>query len=149
MNKKILSFVLAFVMLLSSFTAFAEGDSKAITVYLTLSKYGEFAEDKDGEKMVLREISLTGKETYTLDDVFSFAHSLYYPDGEEGYASSVGEWGLGIDKLWGDTSYNFGYTINSVSAYGAGDLIKNGDYIDAFIYKNMYPLTEGYAYFDK
>lgn len=149
MNKKILSFVLAFIMLLSAFTAFTEGDSEAITVYLTLSKYGDFAEDKDGEQMVLREISLTGKETYTLDDAFSLAHSLYYPDGEEGYASSVGEWGFGVDKLWGDTSYNFGYSVNSVSAYGAGDQIENGDYIDAFIYKNMYPLTEGYAYFDK
>jgi len=150
MNKKFLSIIITLIMMLSTFSVFAAEVSEDITVYLTLSKYGEFVEDKDGEKIILREITLTGKDEYTVDDVFTTAHTLYYPDGADGYASSIIEdLGLGVDKLWGDTSYNFGYMVDNVSVNGVGVGIENGECIDAFIYKNTFPHTEGYAYFDK
>lgn len=147
MKRKILSLFLAIAIIIGVVPAFAEGAD--ITVYLSMSRYGEVVNDKNGDKMAYREVALSGKDSYNLDDVFSAAHELYY-DGEGGYASSTSEWGFGIDKLWGDTSYNFGYQINggSESVMGLDHTVENGDYIDACIYKNRYPDTEGYAMFD-
>ena len=148
--KKVLSIILAFVMILGSFSVCAEGVEN-ITVYLSVSKYGELVTDKYGNTFACVEIELDGKESYNLNDVFFTAHSLYCEDGEEGYASSVGQWGFGIDKFWSDTSYNFGYQVNggTESVSGLDYTVKSGDFIDAFIYKNQYPETEGYAMFDK
>ena len=148
--KKVLSIILAFVMILGSLSVFAEG-VEDISVYLSVGKYGELITDKSGNILACVEIELNGKENYNLDDVFLTAHSLYHEDGEEGYSSSEGQWGFGSDKFWSDTSYNFGYQINggTESVSGLGHTVKNGDFIDAFIYKNQYPETEGYAMFDK
>lgn len=148
--KKVLSIILAFVMILGSLSVCAEGIEN-ISVYLSVSKYGELVADKDGNTIACVEIELDGKESYNLDDVFLTAHSLYHEDGEEGYASSEGQWGFGIDKFWSDTSYNFGYQINGGTELVSGldYVVKNGDFIDAFIYRNQYPETEGYAMFDK
>ena len=148
--KKVLSIILAFVMILGSLSVCAEGIEN-ISVYLSVSKYGELVTDKDGNTFACVEIELDGKESYNLDDVFLTAHSLYHEDGEEGYASSEGQWGFGIDKFWSDTSYNFGYQINGGTELVSGldYVVKNGDFIDAFIYRNQYPETEGYAMFDK
>ncbi len=148
--KKGLSIILAFVMILAISPVYAEGIQN-ISVYLSVSKYGELVTDKNGDTFACVEIELDGKENYTLDDLFLTAHSLYYKDGNEGYSSSVGQWGLGVDKFWGDTSYNFGYQVNGGTELvsGPGHALKSGDYVDAFIYKNQYPQTEGYAMFDK
>jgi len=147
--KKVLSIILAFVIILGVFPVCAEGVEN-ISVYLSVSRYGELVADKNGNTFACVEIELDGKESYNLDDVFLTAHSLYYEDAEDGYSSSEGEWGLGIDKFWGDTSYNFGYQINGGTelVLGLGHMVENGDFIDAYIYKNQYPETEGYAMFD-
>ena len=148
--KKTLAVILTFLMLFSTVSVFAEGETENITVYLSVSKYGEITEDKNGDPMAYAPVTLEGKETYTLDDVFRKAHELYYEDGEGGYASSVGDWGLGIDMFWGDTSYNFGYQVNQgkEAVMGPGHEVTQGDYVDACIYQNLYPDTEGYAFFD-
>ncbi len=148
--KKVLSIILAFVMILGSFSVCAEGVEN-ISVYLSVGKYGELVTDKNGNTIACALIELDGKESYNLDDVFLAAHSLYHEDGEEGYASSEGQWGFGIDKFWSDTSYNFGYQVNGGTEVVSGldYTVKSGDFIDAFIYKNQYPETEGYAMFDK
>lgn len=143
--KKVLSIILAVVMILGSFSVCAE-DVQDISVYLSIGKYGELVTDKDGNAFACVEIELNGKESYNLDDVFLTAHSLYYEDGEEGYASSVGQWGPGVDIFWGDTSYNFTYLINDSYASGTEDVVHDGDYIEFAILTNQY---EGYAMFDK
>ena len=150
MKKRILAFFVAVVMLFGTVTVVAEDMASPVTVYLTLSRYGEIVQDKNGNDMVYAPVTLNGKEQYTLDDVFSSAHENYYESGDDGYASSQGEWGFGIDKLWGDTSYNFGYQINSGTELVSGldHIVENGDHIEAVIYKNMYPDTEGYSKFE-
>lgn len=148
MKRKILSLLLAICIIISMVPVFAEGIADAITVYVSMSRYAELVNDKNGHKMAYREVDLSGKESYNLDDVFSAMHELYYDGGSDGYASSVSEWGFGIDKLWGDTSYNFGYQVNGEMAMGLDDIIHNGDYIDAYIYKNNAQNFESYAAFD-
>jgi len=143
--KKLLSMILALIMILGAFPVCADG-AQNISVYLSVSKYGELVTDKNGDTFACVEIELEGKESYTLDDVFYLAHTLYYEDGEEGYASSDGLWGPGVDKFWGDESYNFAYLINGSYANGTEDIVQNGDYIEFSILTNQY---EGYAMFDE
>jgi len=148
MRKKFLSMLLVLVTLTGNLTVYAEND---IAVYLSVSKYAELVKDKNGMDMAYAKVVMSGKDSYTIDDVFVNAHEMYYDDGADGYASSESEWGLGVDKLWGDTSYNFGYQVNggSVSVMGPGHVVADGDFIDAVIYKNLYPDTESYSCFDK
>ena len=149
MKKRILSVFVAVVMLLSTVTVIAQDNRVPVTVYLSLSRYGEIVQDKNGNDMVYAPVTLSGKEQYTLDDAFISMHENYYESGTEGYESSEGEWGFGIDKLWGDTSYNFGYQVNGGTEWVSGldHIVENGDHIEAVIYKNMYPDTEGYSKF--
>ncbi len=149
MKRKILSLLLAICIMVGMVPAFAEGTAEEITVYVSMSRYTELVNDKNGDKMAYREVDLSGKESYNLDDVFLAMHEFYYDGGSDGYASSVSEWGFGIDKLWGDTSYYFGYQLNGESASGLGDIVQDGNYIDAYIYKNTNQNIESYATFDK
>lgn len=146
--KKLISVVLALALLISVVPVFA--DSTDAVVYVTISKYGEIVNSADGEPMACVPIELSGDEI-TIDDVLRAAHGLYYEDGEDGYASSVNDWGFGIVKLWGDTSYNFGYQVNggTETVNGADHIVDDGDYIDAYIYGNPIPFFEGYSYFDR
>lgn len=146
---KITALVLVMLMLVVAGLPVA-AEAESVTAYLTVSCYGEIVTDKNGESMALAEVELSGKESYSLDDLFIAAHQKYY-DGDGGYESATGEWGLYITSLWGDTSGNFGYQVNGGSemVMGLEHEVSDGDYIDAVIYKNSYPDTEGYAAFDK
>ena len=151
MKKKIISLLLVLTVILNVLPVFSESSAQEdITVYITISQYCEFVSDKNGEQIINRKLTLSGKSEYTLDDAFLYAHELFYPEGVEGYASSIGDWGLGVDKFWGDTSYNFGYQVNGGTATvsGPGYILSDGDHIDAMIYKNQYPETEAYTSFN-
>lgn len=120
------------------------------TVYVSISSYGGLVEDKSGKPLALAPVTLTGKDSYTIDDALRAAHEAYHPDGVSGYASSYGDWGLSLNKLWGDTSYNFGYQLNGgdVSVWDLGTAVGVGDYVDAYISQSYYPDTEAYTKFD-
>ena len=147
MKKRILALILTLIMLLGTMPAYAE---ETITVYMSMSKYGEIVDTKDGDAFAYLPVKLSGKDEYTIDDAFLAAHIKYYDDGENGYGTEDSDWGLSINKLWGDTSYNFGYQVNggAESVMGPGHILASGDYIDAAIYKNAYPDTESYSVFD-
>ncbi len=149
MKKRLLSIVLALAVIFCSMSVCAYGDTD-ITVYLSISRYGELVQSIDGEVMAYVPVALNGDESHNLDDVFKAAHRLYYPQGEDGYASSEGDWGLGIDMLWGDTSGNFGYQVNAgqETVMGLDHPVEDRDYIDVCIYRNLYPDTESYSRFD-
>ncbi len=148
MYKKIVSLWLVLLLSLSVCPVLAE--SSEVIVYLSVSQCGEIVKDKNGNDMACAKVHLSAKTGYTLDVVFTIAHEMYYPEGASGYASSRGNWGLGVDKLWGDTSYNFGYQVNggTESVMGPDHSVEDGDYVDAVIYQNEYPDTEGYSTFD-
>ncbi len=151
MNKRVVSMMLALIMMMSVIPVFAQEAGNSITVFFSMSKYGEFVKSKDGADMAEVEVTLTGKDSYTLDDAFLAAHTAYYEDGAQGYATSMSEqWGLSVDMLWGDTSKFFGYQVNGgqESVMGPGHVIENGDYIDAYINRSEHPDNEAYSFFD-
>lgn len=147
MKKRISALLLTFVMLMGLLPqgAFA-GEETA--VYLSISCGGEFLPAADGKAMANREVKLSGKESYNIDDVFRKAHELYFEGGEDGYLSYEGDYGLSLSKLWGDSSGNFGYFLNGDMAWGLADSVSSGNRIEGIIYKGVYPNMEGYAKFD-
>lgn len=83
-----------------------EGTAKEeIQVTVSISKDGKFLNDKDGNPMAGRTVTLTGQSSYTMDDALKAAHDLYYPGGAEaGYdfhEDETGNYDGLIYKLWG------------------------------------------------
>lgn len=80
-------------------------ETQEIHVTVSVSKDGKFLDDKDGNPMAGREITLTDQPSYTMDDALKAAHDLYYPGGAEaGYdyhADDEGKYYGVIYKLWG------------------------------------------------
>lgn len=80
-------------------------EEKEIQVTVSISKDGKFLNDKDGNPMAGRTVTLTGKSSYTMDDALKAAHDLYYPGGAEaGYdfhEDETGNYDGLIYKLWG------------------------------------------------
>lgn len=76
-----------------------------IQVTVSISKDGKFLDDKDGNPMAGRTVTLTGQSSYTMDDALKAAHDLYYPGGAEvGYdfhEDETGNYDGLIYKLWG------------------------------------------------
>ena len=76
-----------------------------IQVTVNISKDGKFLNDKDGNPMAGRTVTLTGQSSYTMDDALKAAHDLYYPGGAEaGYdfhEDETGNYDGLIYKLWG------------------------------------------------
>ncbi len=156
MKKRFLALFMAIFTLISvtniSGIVLAEEATTNITVYLSISKCGEIVKDKNGNDMSCREISLSGKESYNIDDALSVAHALHHKNGIAGYSSSsTPSWGLSLDKLWNDTSYNFGYQVNggTESVMSLEHEIEDGDFIDTYIMESSYPNNEAYTSFEE
>ncbi len=85
-----------------------------------------------------------------LDEVLYAAHEQAYEGGAAaGYASAATQWGLGISKLWGDTSYNYGYYVNHKGASDLSDKVQDGDIVKAYIYQDGTTYSDEYAFFDR
>ncbi len=80
-------------------------EKEEIHVTVSISKDGKFLDDKDGNPMAGRTVTLTGQSSYTMDDALKAAHDLYYPGGAEaGYdfhEDETGNYDGLIYKLWG------------------------------------------------
>ena len=148
--KKFLSVILCSCLLFSSVSTVVYADNSDITVYVSVSQYGKIVNDKNGELVAWTPITISGSDTYSLDDALVKVHdSLYIGGSESGYETAVGDYGLYVTKFWGDTSGNFTYNVNLQMVYGPTHQINNGDYIEFAINKNFYPDTESYTKFDK
>lgn len=123
---------------------FAEGETK---VYVTVS-------DSNSELVLTQEpINVTdidGDGKLTVNDALYIAHENNYEGGAAaGYKTSVGQFGLGLDVLWGkENKQSFGYYVNSNMANGLTDEIKDGDYIDALTFPDPSNLDYHYSWFD-
>ena len=146
MKKRLQALLIIFVMLLGLLPAGAFAQN-SINVFVSISQYGGFVTAKDGSFMAAKKIELSGKESYTIDDVLKTTHELYCSDGGAGYATEENEYygGLSIKTLWGDNSGNFGYYTNGNMAWALSGAVSDGDYVEAFIYTPSY---EGYSKFD-
>ena len=130
-----------------SLTAFA--DDASADIFVTIA-------DKDGKLAVAQEaVTVTDADNdgkLTINDALVIAHDKFYEGGSEaGYASSEGQYGLGLDKLWGtENGGSYGYYVNNAAAMGLTDEIKSGDCLNAFVYPdpNAWSTTY-YSWFDK
>ena len=152
--KKVIALILSVVMIIGSLgvmTFATESEPAAVSVSITISKYGEFVNDKNGCPIAMTSVELSGKEVYVLDDVFRTVHTDLYEDGETGYDTATGEWGLYVSKFWGDTSANFTYQVNfgEEDVWGPNHEIENGDFIEFCINKSTGSDMEVYTRFDK
>ena len=127
-------------------TAFAR-TADQISVYVTIS-------DKDG-KLVLAQEKITVTDTdndekLTVNDALYAAHDAAYEGGAAaGFASSMGQYGLQLDKLWGSANGgSYGYYVNNVASIGLGDEVKEGDCINAYVYTDLTAWSDLYTYFD-
>ncbi|MGM9624609.1 MAG: hypothetical protein ACI3XM_02760 [Eubacteriales bacterium] len=148
MMKKFLSLTMTFFILLGmcGITALAAETPQA-EVYVTIA-------DGSGQLVLAQEaISVTDTDNdgvLTINDALYAAHEAKYEGGAAaGYASSVGQYGLAMDKLWGtENGGSYGYYVNNASAWSLADPIKDGDYINAFVYTDLQTWSDTYCFFD-
>lgn len=148
--KKLLSIVLALVLCLTAagFSAAALTSPEDAIVFVTIA-------DENGKLAIAQqEVTVTDIDQdgeLTINDALYLAHEQFYEGGAAaGYASSVGAYGLGLDKLWGVANGgSYGYYVNNKSAWGLTDAVKEGDYVNAFIYTDTTYWSDAYTYFDQ
>lgn len=148
--KKILSITLAILVLLSTLAlgVFAESStSLSADVYVTIAD--------DNGKLVLTQEKITvtdidGDSKLTLNDALYCAHEAKFEGGASaGYGSALSTWGLSLTKLWGvENGGSYSYYVNNLSASGLTDEIKDGDFINAFVYTDLSSYSDTYCYFD-
>ena len=115
------------------------------TVYVTISD--------NNSKLVLTEepIEVTDIDNdgkLTINDALYIAHEKFYEGGAAaGYKSSVAQWGLGLDKLWGvENGGSYGYYVNHNMASGLADIIANGAMLDAYTFPDPKNLDYHYSF---
>ena len=107
----------------------------------------------EGDRVMAKEaVTVTDRDAsgdFTVDEVLYAAHEAEYADGAEaGYATAETAYGLGITKLWGDTSGNYGYWLNDASCWSLSDKVVAGDHLVSFVYQNT-EVWDSYSKFDK
>ena len=157
-KKKFLAIVLAVVMCLSilPMSAFAAEPEKKEFVYVTLVDKLHIVAGKDkanGDKYTVAayypvEIKDNdGDEKNTINDILIGLHNNLFTGGSAaGYATDTGDYGLYITELWGNTednsSGNFGYYLNNKMAMGLTVPVKNGDTLNAYVFKEAFDSSD-------
>ena len=154
MKKRVLSLLMAFVMVIGLLPATARAaetnEAATITAYVTISVDGTFAVGKENTQMGGIPVTATdrnGDGKVNIDETLLAAHEAYYSSGAEGYSSYTGPYGLSLGKLWGDASGAFGYYVNDASAWSLDDTVADGDRLTAFVYQDKTGWSDSYTYF--
>lgn len=144
--KKLFSVVLAFLMIMGCMSITSFADDASATVYVSISNKGQLVAVQ--AKVTVTDID--GDNALTVNDALYAAHEAAYSGGaKEGYSYYTHkDYGLSIGKLWGDTSGNFGYYINNSSCWSLADPVKNGDYLNAFVYSDSKNYSDKYCFFN-
>ena len=118
-----------------------------INVYVTIS---------NGKLMLVQEEvevkDIDNDGALTINDALYAAHEDGFEGGAAaGYGSSLTpQYGLSLSKLWGvENGGSYGYYVNSVSAWSLADTVKEGDFVDAFVYTDTTAWSDTYCFFDK
>lgn len=145
--KKLFAVTLMLTMLLvcMSITAFAEDADLSAKVVVTIADKGTLVVTQ--EKVTVTDTD--GDGTLTLSDALYAAHEAKYAGSASAdYATAVTEWGLGITKLWGDTSGNYGYYLNNATVQNLTDPVQTGDLVNAFVYADGTTYSDLYCWLD-
>ena len=107
--------------------------AEPIDVYVSIANKGEVVMAKN--KITVIDLDENGD--FDVDEVLYAAHEYAYAGGAAaGYGTAVGDYGLYITNLWGDTSENYGYWLNDASCWSLGDTVEANDSLVAFVYQN-------------
>lgn len=140
--KKLLSFLLAMLMLLSG-AIFAEPADN--TVFVSIS------DDTGALVLAYAPVALTdadGDGALTICDALMIAHETYHPDGAEAFLAEDTEWGKSLYVLWGvDNGGSYGYMLNDASPWSLLDEVKSGDHVKAYAYTDLNAYSDTYTYF--
>ncbi len=144
--KKLFSVMLAFIMVTGCMSITSFADEASATVYVSIANKGQLVAAQT--KVTVTDID--GDNALTVNDALYAAHEAVYMGGaKEGYSYyNHKDYGLSIGKLWGDTSGNFGYYINNSSCWSLADTVKNGDYLNAFVYSDSKNYSDKYCFFN-
>lgn len=139
--KKLLSFAVSLLLIGSCSLSAA-----AANVYVTIS------DEKGNLALAQKAVDVSdvdGDGAVTINDALSAAHEANYNGGAAaGYGSGLTDYGLSMNKLWGNESGSYGYYINNASAWSLTDPVKDGDYVSAYVYTDMAAWSDTYSYFD-
>ena len=147
--KKLLSILLALTLCVTvlGISAAADAQTGTVKVFVTIA-------DQNG-KLALSQEEITVSDVdedyaLTINDALYCAHEAKYTGGAaEGYATLLTEYGLSLSKLWGIANGgSYGYLVNNKFAWGLEDAVKEGDYVNAFIYTDTDSWSDTYSYFD-
>ena len=148
MKKRVLSLLMAFVMVISLLPATTRA-AENITVLMTVYNAGQLVKDKNDKAMLLREVSvadLNGDGTYTLDEAIRAAHAEYYSGGTGGYATDADGY---VSKLWGENTFGSGFCKNDAMTGPVGEEpVADGDRVTAYIYHDTANYSDRYSFFD-
>jgi len=143
--KKFLSFLLAVILCIGTMAA---GVSAVAVpeVYVTIANAGTLVAAQ--APVIVTDIDADG--SLTINDALYCAHEMLFEGGAAaGYASGQSQYGLSLNKLWGvENGGSYGYYVNDASAWSLTDPIKDGDYINAFVYTDLTAWSDAYAYFN-
>lgn len=148
--KRILTLVLSLCLLLSVCSVVAVADAPAsATVYVTIVTLEGSTQNVVMAHKPITVTDIDGDGALTMNDALYLAHAAAYPGGAvAGYASSMGAYGLQLDKLWGVANGgSYSMDLNDAGSNGIGDAVKDGDCVTAYIY--AFGMCDTYAYFDK
>lgn len=148
MKKMIL--VSAFLLLCGAFVGapVAADEAEQVEVLVTIA-------DSEGNLALVQEsVEVTdadGDGSLTISDALWQAHEDHYEGGAAaGYAASVGQYGLALDKLWGCANGgSYGYCVNNASAMSLAEPVKDGDLVNAYVYTDLTAWSDTYCYFDQ
>ncbi len=147
--KKAVSILLALVISLSTLGVYALAADSFVNTYVTIAD-GSGAVVLPYASVKVRDIDSDGK--LTVNDALYCAHEQYYTGGAAaGYATSTSQYGMGMDKLWGDDANGlqaFGYYLNDSMAENLQAEIKADDYVAAFVYSDSANWSDKYAFFN-
>ncbi len=145
--KKVLALALSLLMLLgcTGVSAFAKNDD--VTVYVSVANKGELV----AAQVEVTVVDIDKDGVLTVNDALYALHEAVYNGGAaEGYGYYVHkEYGLSLGKLWGNASGDFGYYVNNVSSWGLADTVKDGDYVNAFVYADTKFYSDTYCFFNE
>ncbi len=144
--KKLFSVMLAFIMVMGCIGITASAYEVCATVYVSIANKGQLV----AAQTKVTVIDIDGDNALTVNDALYAVHEATYSGGaKEGYGYYTHkDYGLSIGKLWGDTSGNFGYYINNSSCWSLADPVKDGDYLNAFVYADGKFFSDKYCFFD-
>jgi len=123
-----------------------ENTKNPVNVHVTIAVSGKVVMAQ--QTVTVTDVNNNG--IFDVDDALYAAHEAGYEGGAEaGYASEDTAWGLSIAKLWGDTSYAYGYWLNNASCWSLEDVVKNNDHLVAFVYQDGTAWSDAYSKFEK